>query len=175
MIKWIKKIIKIFSIHYDNTPVVKNPMPESPVDKVLDTDPDWLKKAFEELGQKEISGEKDNPRIIEYHSATTLKASEDEVPWCSSFVSWILEKSNIKSTRSASARSYLDFGEKLFKAKRGAIAVFARPPNPKNGHVAFYLYETDKHICVLGGNQDNQVKVSLYNKSNLLAYRWPKE
>lgn len=175
MIKWFKKIYRILSAHFQETPVITNPMPESPIDKVLQSDPIWLKRAFEEVGQKEIKGSKDNPRIIEYHSVTSLKATDDEVPWCASFVCWVLEKCNMKSTRSAAARSYLDFGNKIYKPKRGAIAVFARPPNPSSGHVAFYLYETDKQICVLGGNQDNQVKVSLYNRSNLLAYRWPEE
>lgn len=175
MIKWLKKIIKILSAHFDSTPVVKNPMPESPVDTVLDTDPVWIKRAFSEVGVTEVAGSKDNPRIIEYHSITSLKATEDSVPWCSSFVCWVLEMSSIKSTRSAAARSYLSYGEKLSKGKRGCIAVFARPPSPTSGHVAFYLYETDNHVAVLGGNQDNQVKVSLYKKSNLLGYRWPKE
>lgn len=175
MIKWIKKIIKILSAHFDSIPVVTNPMPESPVDTVLETDPIWLKRAFLEVGVTEVAGSKDNPRIIEYHSVTSLKATEDSISWCSSFVCWVLEMSSIKSTRSAAARSYTNFGEKLSKGKRGCIAVFARPPSPTSGHVAFYLYETDNHVAVLGGNQDNQVKVSLYKKSNLLGYRWPKE
>ena len=36
----------------------------------------------------EISGDKDNQKIVEYHQATTLKAQDDETPWCSSFVNW---------------------------------------------------------------------------------------
>lgn len=43
-----------------------------------------------QLGQKEISGSKDNPKIVEYHDATTLKATDDETPWCASFVNWCL-------------------------------------------------------------------------------------
>lgn len=39
-------------------------------------------------GQHEISGSKDNPKIIEYHQACTLQATDDETPWCSSFVNW---------------------------------------------------------------------------------------
>lgn len=175
MIKWLKKIFRILSSHFDSTPVVTNPMPESPVDTVLETDPVWLKIAFSEVGQKEIPGSKDNPRIVEYHSITSLKATDDETMWCSSFVCWVLEMCGIKSTRSAASRSYLNYGEKLSKGKRGCIAVFSRPPSTTSGHVAFYLYETDNHIAVLGGNQDNQVKVSLYKKSNLIGYRWPKE
>ena len=43
-----------------------------------------------QLGQKEIEGSKDNPKIVGYHKATTLVATDDETPWCSSFVNWCL-------------------------------------------------------------------------------------
>jgi hypothetical protein len=39
-----------------------------------------------ELGTTEVPGTQNNPRILEYHATTTLKATTDEVPWCSSFV-----------------------------------------------------------------------------------------
>lgn len=173
LIKWFKKVFKVIDSHYgEKEPLVK--LPESPVDKVLPNDPSWLKTAFKEEGVKEISGLRHNPRIIEYHQITTLKATTDEVPWCSSFVCWVMELSGIGSTRSAAARSWLKWGTALQQPKRGCIAVFSRPPNAQSGHVAFYLYETDSHIVVLGGNQSNEVRVSKYSKSNLLAYKWPR-
>lgn len=48
--------------------------------------PEHLKIAMKELGVRELAGSKHNPRIIEYHKATSLKATQDEVSWCSSFV-----------------------------------------------------------------------------------------
>lgn len=45
--------------------------------------------ASSEIGEKE-SRSSDNGRILQYHDATTLNASEDEVPWCASFVNWCL-------------------------------------------------------------------------------------
>lgn len=51
-----------------------------------------MQVAFEvagtQMGTKEIGGRKDNPKIVEYHQACTLQATDDETPWCSSFVNW---------------------------------------------------------------------------------------
>jgi uncharacterized protein (TIGR02594 family) len=130
----------------------------------------WIDVALKEMGTKEkVGGE--NPRIIEYHSATTLKAKEDEVPWCSAFVSWCLEKSGTKSTKNAWARSYLGWGVKLDKPKFGCVLVFSR--GKQSGHVGFYVGENLLFYKVLGGNQNNSVSVASYPKFKLLGARWP--
>lgn len=132
----------------------------------------WLDIAKAELGVKEIPGKKHNERILEYHKATSLESTEDEVPWCSSFVSWCLEKAGVPSTRNAWARSYLAWGRKIETPVVGCIVVFSR--GQASGHVAFYLGESDSQIKVLGGNQSNQVSIEYYPKSRLLGYRLPK-
>lgn len=48
---------------------------------------------------------KHNKRIIEYHAVTTLKATTDETPWCSSFVNWVVKQAGYKGTDSALAKS----------------------------------------------------------------------
>lgn len=145
---------------------------EKPADVIpLPVDPNWLDIARGEIGTLEKSvGE--NKRIIEYHMVTTLKASTDEVPWCSSFVCWCLEKAGVESTRSAWARSFLNWGAKLDKPRSGCIVVFTRGTN--SGHVGFYIGETKTTIKVLGGNQSNAVNISVYSKDRLLGYRWPR-
>lgn len=45
--------------------------------------------AESEIGEKE-SRSSENGRILQYHDATTLDASEDEVAWCASFTNWCL-------------------------------------------------------------------------------------
>jgi len=138
--------------------------------KIQKGKPVWLLVAEKEIGQKE-DPILENSRIIQYHSITTLGALKDEVPWCSSFVSWCLEEVGIDSTKSAWARSYLDFGHKIKKPVLGCVCVFKR--GAVNGHVAFYISETKNSIRVLGGNQGNKVCYSNYKKSDLLLYRWP--
>jgi len=133
----------------------------------------WFEIANGELNTKEVSGNSDNPKIVEYHSVTTLKATDDETPWCSSFVSWCLEKSGYKSTKNAWARSYLNYGEKLTDPVEGCIVVFSR--GSSSGHVAFFVEDKGSSIKVLGGNQGNQVCFAEYPKSRLLGYRLPTE
>lgn len=66
---------------------------------------DWMRIARGELGQREIAGAAHNPRIVAYHQTTSLRASNDETPWCASFVNWAMEKAGHKGTGSAAAIS----------------------------------------------------------------------
>jgi lysozyme len=138
----------------------------------------WLVIARRETGIKEQQGSaRNNPRILEYHSSTTLPgnlARIDETAWCSSFVNWCVTRVGLKGTNSARARSWEDWGRRLAQPREGCIVVFSRPSGgPKAGHVGFWVGETGSHIKVLGGNQSNQVKESNYAKSRLIGYRWP--
>lgn len=138
-------------------------------------EPIWIKIARGELGVKEVKGTaKNNPRIVEYHSKTNLEARTDEVPWCSSFVNWVMWKSGFKRTSSAMARSWLTYGKKCEGFTKYAIVVFKRGA-PPSGHVAFAISEEKDHIRVIGGNQSNAVTIARYPKASVLAYRMPSE
>ena len=69
----------------------------------------WMRWAIGELGVAEDSdaGE-ENPRIIEYHQTCTLHANEDEVPWCASYVNWVVLQSELSGTDSAAAASWMN-------------------------------------------------------------------
>lgn len=134
--------------------------------------PEHLKIAMKELGVRELAGSKHNPRIIEYHKATSLKATQDEISWCSSFVNWCLLQAGKNGTDNAAARSFLQWGNPVEKAKVGDVVVFWRvKKNGWQGHVAFYIEENSTAVKVLGGNQGNEVCYQWYNKSQLLGYR----
>jgi uncharacterized protein (TIGR02594 family) len=131
----------------------------------------WMAYAIGELGETEIPGQTDNPRIVEYHAATGLSADDDETPWCASFVSWCLEQAGIKSMRSARARDYLDFGDILKEPQIGCIVILTRTGG---GHVGFYWGKSaNGKINLLGGNQGNAVTVASYDASRVIGYRWP--
>ena len=132
----------------------------------------WLYAAYQESGVSETPGESHTLRILEYHKITTLKAKTDETPWCAAFLGWCLEQAGVKSTRSASARSYLEWGYEIKTPVEGCIVVLERGKAP-SGHVGFYLGETAEHICLLGGNQANQVCEQMHAKKRVLDYRWP--
>ena len=143
----------------------------------------WMSFAEKEKGITEVPGMGNNPRVIEYLKATSnlgsAARSRDETPWCSAFVNWCLAQAGIPGTKSAVARSWLDWGQPIETPRVGCIVVFSR--EVKFGHVGFYLSETESEIKVLGGNQQDavtqvfQVSEKFYPKANLLGYRLPKE
>src|SRR5690606_16496326 len=106
---------------------------------------------------------------IEYHSHTSLKATSDEIPWCSSFMCAAFEEVGIPSTRSAAARSWVGWGVKLEKPKEGCVVIFTRDNDLASGHVGIYVGETLTHIRCLGGNQKDAITVSDYPKSSVLG------
>lgn len=142
----------------------------------------WMVVAEGEKGVSEVPGSENNPRVLEYLRSTTnlnkAATSKDETPWCSAFVNWCLEQSGYERTKNALARSWLTWGRAIAVPRRGCIAVFQR--EKKFGHVGFFLEETDTHIKVLGGNQQNletkifEVSEKYYPKSEWLGYRIPK-
>lgn len=133
--------------------------------------PPWMLVAAQELGVSEILGARDNPRIEMYHASTTLGSSPDEVPWCSSFVNWCIERVQRQGTNSAAARSWDKWG-KATKAAYGAVATVPRTGG-SGRHVFFVAGFTRTHVFGLGGNQANAVNVAVYRRPTLTALRLP--
>jgi uncharacterized protein (TIGR02594 family) len=136
--------------------------------------PLWLAIAIDELGQTEIEGPHHNPRILAYHQATSLKAEDDETPWCASFVNWCLSGARIVGTNKANARSFLDWGQAIAigKMRHGDIVIFERN-KPWQGHVGFVYASKPDSIQVLGGNQGDAVSLAWYPMRRLLGIRRP--
>ncbi len=132
--------------------------------------PPWLEIAMGELHVQEVEGSSHNPRILEYKGKPPLRAPPDEVPGCSAFACWGREQAVTPPTKSASARSWTVWGEES-PAYKGAVCVLSRGNDPKKGHVGFYMGEEGDHILLLGGNQGNEVNISSYAKSRVVAYR----
>lgn len=134
----------------------------------------WLKEAWREFGEAERAGARENPRIVAlFRDAHHPEVTRDEVAWCAAYVGACLERASIASTRSLLARSYLAWGTVLSEPRIGAVAIFSRGSDPSQGHVGFWLGETEDSVVLLGGNQGNAVSVARYTKSRLLALRWP--
>lgn len=144
----------------------------------------WYDIALAEIGVKEILGpEKNNKRIVEYHSTTTLGAKIDEVPWCSSFVNWVIKQSGFEGTNNALAKSWTTWGTEIKTPHKGDIVVIKRKnygSDKSTGsstgyHVGFYVTSNSAVISILGGNQDNQVKKSnfMLRSYDVIAYRRP--
>lgn len=137
----------------------------------------WFQIAREELalGVAEVRGAIDNPRIIEYHATCSLRATNDETAWCSSFVNWCVIQAGFRGTNSAAARSWLqwDGGQVVQAPTLGCITVLSRG-RPWQGHVGFHVSETESRVTLLGGNQGNAVSQASFAKNRVLAYIVPK-
>jgi uncharacterized protein (TIGR02594 family) len=136
--------------------------------------PRWLEIAFAEVGVSAYPPGSSNLRITEYHQDTNVAGYDDKASWCSSFVNWSLAKAGIAGTRSALARSWLEWGDALDLPIPGCIAVLWREqPTSWRGHVGYYLRQDEEFVYLLGGNQLGQVREHFYPKSSVLGYRWP--
>lgn len=139
----------------------------------------YLEEVLAWVGTKEVKGSVSNPDIVKFASYTSLKATSDEIPWCSSFANFIVETCGDKGTGSAAARSWLDWGKVLHDPTPGCIVVIDRKDknNPNAAHVCFYVCDDTKpdHIQCIGGNQGDMVKMSVFPKSKVLGYRDRKE
>ena len=140
--------------------------------------PPWLAVALGEIGTLEAPGDADNPRVVEYHSATAAGAAPDGVAWCSSFMNWCMLQCGIIGTRNKSARSWLKWsgGEVLKEPRLGCIMVCWREdPHAATGHVGLYLGHNKRGYYILGGNQSNEVNVRLEPTRRVLGFVWPKD
>ena len=133
----------------------------------------WFDIAMDKLGIKETPGAAATPEIIEFHQHTTLKATSDEVPWCSAFVNYCMDEAGITGTGSAAARSWLGWGKPINIPIQGCIVILKRGNNPVQGHVGFYAGESSGTVRILGGNQGDRVCYSRFAKADVLGYRWP--
>jgi uncharacterized protein (TIGR02594 family) len=149
---------------------------EAPRARLLNRAEDLLNIAKGELGVAEILGPENNPRVIEYHSTTSLAPKFDKTPWCSSFVNWVMDQAGVTGTNSAWALDWKTWGKGIDEPALGALAVFRHPDG--TGHVGFVAGTTPSGmIRVLGGNQLDTVMYRDYNPNSpsmkLVAYRVP--
>ncbi len=151
---------------------------------VVGSSSNWMDIAVAELGIREDSlPGKHNARIVEYHGTTTLKATADETPWCSSFVNWVLIQSGRRGTNSAAAKSWLQWGRQSEEPSLGDIVVIQKKTpgvtqatgSPSGFHVGFLVSKTSASIRILGGNQSDSVKYSNFglNSYAIKGFRRP--
>lgn len=136
-----------------------------------------LRIAAMEIGTKEVQGSGNNAKVVEYHkyaSKNNRVEQPDSVPWCSSFICYVVEKAGMGSTNSMMARSWLKWGISVRKDPMpGDIVVYWRGQKSGwKGHVGIYLRTNrDGSIVTLGGNQSDEVNITAYNSSKLLDIR----
>jgi uncharacterized protein (TIGR02594 family) len=153
---------------------------ENVVPSIIEDAPKWLEIARGELGQTEYlsySKSTPNPRVSEYFTKLGLPPDPINTPWCAIFVCWALEVSNYSSPKSASARSFLTWGqERQGKPNLGDVVVLWRGKSNDGitGHVGFYVREDEQYVYLLGGNQGDAVTEAKFLKSKIIGVRYPR-
>ena len=136
----------------------------------------WMEAALGEIGVEEIKGSRHNGRIVEYFTAVRGNIHDDETAWCSAFANWVMREVGIEGTQRANARSWLSWGTPLPDVSPvfGAVTMLWRgSPGGWQGHVAFFVGAERGSLLLLGGNQDDGVRISPYPQARLLGFRWP--
>ena len=129
--------------------------------------------ALDEYGITELPGSKHNPEVLKYFHETGREwVKDDETSWCDAFVDWCAMMAGSAPTPGLNARAWLEAGEKVEHPKRGDVVILWREkPDSWKGHVGLFIKENEKMVWLLGGNQNNQVKISAYRKNRVLGYR----
>lgn len=133
-----------------------------------------IEKAFKEYGVQEIKGERDHPQIVRYFTEIGFDGEKlkDETAWCSAFANWVAKTAGYEYSGRLNARSWLEVGQKIENPEFGDVVVLWREQRRGwKGHVGFFVNQTDDHIYILGGNQNNSVCIKPYPQERLLEYR----
>lgn len=136
--------------------------------------PLWIVEAQRHIGLREIKGAKHNNFIIVWLESLKAWWSDDETPWCGTFVAHCMKKAECKLPKYwMRAKDWLNWGVIVTEPFVGCIVVFERQGG---GHVGFVVgQDANKNLLVLGGNQGDAVKISPFDIKRVLGYRWPSE
>jgi uncharacterized protein (TIGR02594 family) len=137
---------------------------------------DILTIALREYGTKELIGSVDNVLIKRYFDETGIKFVSEEVShWCAVFVTWCAIKAGyiLPTDRMlCRALNWQHIGDGSFPPDLGDIVVMHRgDPLSGTGHVGLFINRSSGRLNVLGGNQADQVCISSFPESQVIAYR----
>jgi uncharacterized protein (TIGR02594 family) len=134
----------------------------------------WIDIAKTYLGTKEVPV--GSPKDILVSWAHELGGwideyyTKDTIPWCGLFVTYVMHRAGYKVyQKGLSAKEWLHWGEEC-DPKPGAIMVW----NRTGGNHVNFCYENipDGWGCI-GGNQHDEVNVSVYTPDRFIGSVWP--
>lgn len=136
------------------------------------TEPMWLQRARCDLGLRELPGAPTAPRIAGWLQQLGAWWRDDETPWCGTAVAaWMTACGIAPPSTWYRARAWSDWGSRLVNPVTGCVVVFERVGG---GHVGLVVGQDQRgRLLVLGGNQGDAVCIAPFDRSRVLAYRWP--
>lgn len=148
------------------TPVVsKNGQPLALVDPSQRQAP-WMEVAIREAKQWAGASESKITKTDNYHKEISVAGELDTIPWCASFVNFVLKDAGYPYEKSAGSQfpTWSKKFVKIDKAVYGALMVWRKG---KQGHIAF-VYGKDMasgEIIALGGNQNDRITFMLKSET----------
>jgi uncharacterized protein (TIGR02594 family) len=135
--------------------------------------PPWLITAESYIGTREVKGPKTATVIEEWLQRLGAWWADDEAPWCGAFVAAVMQRHGYPVPRYwMRAKAWIEWGMQIQKPVLGCIVIFERQGG---GHVGFVVgRRSDGYLWVLGGNQADAVRVSLFSPARVVGYRLPR-
>jgi uncharacterized protein (TIGR02594 family) len=91
--------------------------------------------------------------------------------WCARFMNMVLQRSGYRGTGSDMARSFANYGQRVFGPQIGAIAVMGRRGG---GHVGVVSgIDANGNPILVSGNNRNRVVEAPYSRGRIYAYVMP--
>lgn len=130
---------------------------------------DWMRS---HVGEIQMTGARPTAFTIKIFSHTTYPPLTDYTPEsCAATVCAALEETDYKSTRSAAAASYINYGSAC-QLTPGCIVVYQWPDG--GHHVDFCDEIIDANtVRGLGGNQGHQLNDTNFASKYIVSTRWP--
>jgi uncharacterized protein (TIGR02594 family) len=135
-------------------------------------EPLWMTEARKHIGLAEIPGPKHHPEITRWLKKLGGWWSDDETPWCGTFVAHCMQECGIPIPKFwMRAKAWAEWGARLAKPITGCVVVFERKGG---GHVGFVVGRTQNNLLmVLGGNQGNRVSIAPFESTRVIGFYWP--
>jgi uncharacterized protein (TIGR02594 family) len=135
-------------------------------------EPQWLDEARKDIGLREVPGAETAPMIARWLVELGAWWQDDETPWCGVAVAAWMRRCGIDQPKHwYRAKGWLDWGIEVSWPVVGAVVVFSRDGG---GHVGIVAGRDElNRLWVIGGNQGNEVKLSLFDQKRVVGYRLP--
>jgi uncharacterized protein (TIGR02594 family) len=127
------------------------------------------------IGMRAVPGTQDNPQILAMLRLDEDWPSGDEIAWCSAWLNWCAWLLRLPRSKRLAARSWLDVGSAVpLVSARSAfdvVVLWREAENSVWGHVGLFAGIDDRHVYLLGGNQNNAVSVAPFKLTRVLGVR----
>lgn len=134
--------------------------------------PPWLAEMWRRMGWSENGNNRD--KLIAWLKAGKYLGDPAKLPWCGDATETCFAKTLPDEPLPSNpfwAQAWSTFGNGL-EPIVGSVGVIRWSSG--SGHVGFVVRVEANRIHMIGGNQSNMIRVSAFNRSDFIAFRWPK-